>query len=67
MDTHPEKLVPCSEGWPPPGAEGDLELLPEEEVFEKQVMPAAKSLGHDGEQKPEKFEHHVRIADRPLG
>jgi len=45
MDTHPEKLVPGSEGWPPPGPEGDLELLPEEEIFEKQVMPAAKSLG----------------------
>jgi hypothetical protein len=67
MDTHPEKLVPGSEGWPPLGAEGDLELLPEEEIFEKQVMPAAKSPRYDGEQKPEKFEHQVRITDRPLG
>src|SRR5487761_1187533 len=67
MDTHPEELVPGSECWPPPGAEGDLELLSEEEVFEKQVMPAAKSPRYDGEQKPEKFEHQVRITDRPLG
>ncbi|HEV2033422.1 MAG TPA: hypothetical protein VGU71_04375 [Candidatus Dormibacteraeota bacterium] len=67
MDTHPEKLVPGSEGWPPLGAEGDLELLPEEEVFEKQIMPAAKSHRYDGEQEAEKFEHHVRITDRPLG
>ena len=67
MDTHPEKLVPGSEGWPPRGAEGDLELLPEEEVFEKQVMPAAKSPRYDGEQKPDKFEHQARITDRPLG
>ena len=61
----PRKLVPGSEGWPPPGAEGDLELLPEEEVFEKQVMPAAKSPRYDGEQKPKKFELQVRITDRP--
>ena len=65
-DTHPEKLVPGSEGWAPLGA-GDLELLPEEEVFEKQVMPAPKSPQYDDEQKAEKFEHQVRITDRPLG
>ena len=67
IDTHPEKLVPGSEGWPPLGAKGDLELLPEKEVFEKQVLPAAKSPRYDGEQEAEKFEHQVRITDRPLG
>jgi hypothetical protein len=30
-------------------------------------MPAAKNPRYDGEQKPEKFEHKVRITDRPLG
>jgi hypothetical protein len=43
------------------------ELLPEEEVFEKQVMPAAKNPRYDGEQEAEKFEHQVRITDRPRG
>jgi hypothetical protein len=62
-----DELVPGSEGWPPLGAKGDLELLPEEEVFEKQVMPAAQNLRYDGEQKPEKFEHQVRITDRSIG
>jgi len=31
------------------------------------VMPAAKSPRYYGEQKPEKFEHQVRITDRPVG
>ena len=60
-------LVPGSVGWPPLGAKGDLELLPEEEVFEKQVRPAAQNPRYDGEQKPEKFEHQVRITDRSIG
>lgn len=59
-------LVPGSVGWPPLGAKGDLELLPEEEVFEKQVMPAAQNPRY-GQQEPGKFEHQVRITDRSIG
>jgi hypothetical protein len=45
MDNHPEKLVPGSEGWALLGAEGDLELLPEKEVFEKRSCRLRRALG----------------------
>jgi hypothetical protein len=59
-----DELVLGSEGWPPLGAKGDLELLPEEEVFEEAGHAwLRRTLGTT----PEKFEHQVRITDRSIG
>jgi hypothetical protein len=40
-----DELAPGSEGWPPLGAKGDLELLPEEEVFESRSCRLRRTLG----------------------
>jgi hypothetical protein len=60
----PKELVPGAEAGPTLGAEGDLELLAEEQVLEEEPLVAAEKAGESGNEEPEKFDHSGRIADR---
>ena len=62
-DEEPEELVPSPEAWTMPGAEGDLELLAEEQVLDDQTLKAADGGDEGGQDGPDEFEHRVRIAD----
>jgi hypothetical protein len=47
-----------------PGAETDLELRTEEQVFDEEALAPAQDAGESGEGELEKFDHWGRIADR---
>ncbi len=59
---HPEELVPAVQSWEAPGSEGDLELLAQEEILEKEVVLVAEASGKRAEQEPEEGEHRIKIA-----
>jgi hypothetical protein len=59
-----EELVTGAEAGPASGAEGDLELLAQEQVLEKEALAAAEEAGQGGQEEPEEFDHPGRIADR---
>ena len=59
---HPEEPVPAVQSWAAPGSEGDLELLAQEEILEKEVVLAAEASRKLAEQEPEEGEHRIRIA-----
>jgi hypothetical protein len=44
-DEEPEELVASSEAWTTPGAEGDLELLAEEQVLDDEALTATDGGG----------------------
>jgi hypothetical protein len=46
-----------------PGAEGDLELLAQEQVLEDDALTAADGSDEGGQDEPDEFEHRGRIAD----
>jgi hypothetical protein len=62
-DEEPEELVPSPEAWPPPGTEGDLELLAEEQVLDDDALTAADGCDEGGEDEADELEHRGRIAD----
>lgn len=59
---HPEELVPAVPSWAAPGSEGDLALLAQEEILEKEVVLAGEASKKRAEQEPEEGEHRIRIA-----
>ena len=63
-DRGPEELVPSSERWSTPGAEGDLELLAEEQILNEEALTAADGGDEGGQEEPDKFEHQLR-GERP--
>jgi hypothetical protein len=56
-DQEPEEPVPSTEARPALGAEGDLELLAEEQVLKEQALAAAESASKGGQEEAEEFDH----------
>ena len=46
-----------------PGAEGDLELLAEEQVLDDEALTAADGGDQGSQDEPDEFEHRGRIVD----
>ncbi len=61
-DDQPEEPVPGAQARAAVGSEGDLELLAQQEILEKEVVMAAEGSKKGAEQEPEEGEHHIRIA-----
>ena len=59
----PKELVPSSEAWPPPGTEGNPELLAEKQVLDDKALTTAAGGYEGGQEEPDEFEHRGRIAD----
>ncbi len=47
-----------------PGAEGDLELLAEEQVLDHETLTATGGSNEGGHDEPDEFEHRSRIVDQ---
>ncbi len=56
-DDEPEELVASAEARPALGAEGDLELLAEEQVLEEEALAAAERASEGGQEEAEEFDH----------
>jgi len=56
-DDEPEEPVPSAEARPAPGAEGDLELLAEEQVLDQEALAAVESANKGGQEQAKEFDH----------
>jgi hypothetical protein len=57
VDHEPEELVANVEARPALGAEGDLELLAEEQVLEEESLAAAEGANEGGPEEADEFDH----------